>query len=363
MTAPPHIMIVLNRLGTGGAERVTLHLANGLAARGNRVTLVLISNGGVLEDKIGPEVELVRLNRSLERGAGMLRAAPQVARIIRSARPDIVLSPANHMNAMIVLAHRLASSNSRLTLKLTNPVERTGAGALRNRARRVLFRFAARSADLILALSTLAAEEAARVAPASAAKLRVVANPYVEDPLLDRAERRPEEPPLLLSVGRLTPQKDPLLMIEALAGLKDRPWRLAMLGEGPLLDRCRERVAQLGIADRVDFPGFDPNPAPWFGSARLFLLSSRYEELPAVLFEALAARCPIVSTAASASVVQALDSGRLGRLVPPGDAGRFRTAIGEALDGPREGPDAGEWLNEFTMSAGVESHAKALGLL
>lgn len=366
MTAdPPHLMIVLNRLGTGGVERVALRLANGLQSRGNKVTLVLFSSGGVLEREVSPEVELIQFNRALERGPGLLSAAPRLARLIRTRRPDILLSPGNHMHAAVLLAHRLAGAPTGLALKMTNPVERHHRGALGNRLRRAFFRTAARRANSVLALSPAAAEEARTVAPRAASKIHVVANPYVDSALLDpQPDESPSREgfPFLLSVGRLTPQKDPLMMIEALGGLQDRPWRLVMLGEGPLFAACRDRASALGIADRVSFEGFVPDPRSWFEKARLFLLSSRYEELPAVLFEALAARCPIVSTAASASVVAALDSGRLGRLVPPGDVAAFREAIGAALDDHADGPDARSWLEKFTFEAGVESHAQALGL-
>jgi glycosyltransferase involved in cell wall biosynthesis len=84
--------------------------------------------------------------------------------------------------------------------------------------------------------------------------------------------------------------------------------------------------------------------------------------LPAVLFEAMIARCSIVATAASAAVVDMLDRGRLGRLVPPGDSGAFRAAVEEALNDPSTPPDPGSWINRFTIGNGVASHAEALGL-
>ena len=364
--ATPHLMIVLNRLGTGGVERIALRLANGLAERGNRVSFVLLSGGGALEDRISPKVEVIRFGRSLERGAGLLRAAPRVAKLLRRDPPDVLLSPGNHMHALVLVARRIAGVSGTLALKMTNPVERAQTRPVRNRLRRALFRYAARHSDLLLMLSDAAAEEGRRIAPAAKSKIQVVDNPYVEEALLDRASKRRtsgrNDAPLLLSAGRLTPQKDPLMMLDAMAGLRSRAWRLVMLGEGPLADDCRKRAEALGIADRVDFPGFVPDASTWFEKARLFLLSSRYEELPAVLFEALAARCPIVSTAASGSVVDALDGGKLGRLVQPGDVEAFRAAVSVALDSPARGPDARQWLGRFTIGAGVESHARALGL-
>ena len=368
MAEPPHILIVLHQLGGGGVERVTLHLANGLAARGNRVTLALLRRGGVLEERLRPGVAAVTVGTSNpeERGIGLLTAARPLADLIQRERPDLLLSPGNHVHPLAMLAHRLAGvTECGLALKFTNPVERRGAGAVRNALRRAYFRQAANRSDLILTLSETARDQAAGIAQGSANKIKVVDNPYVEERLLARSHAAPakDEPPLLLSVGRLTDQKDPLMLIEALAGLKDRPWRLAMLGEGPLRAACEEKARALGLADRVEFPGFVADPSNWFARARLFLLPSRYEELPAVLFEAMVGRCAIVSTAASPSVIQLLDNGRLGRIVPPGDAEAFRAAVAAALDDPLPPPAADAWLERFTIGKGVASHAQALGLL
>lgn len=364
--AQPHILIALHQLGGGGVERVTLHLANGLAKRGNRVSLVLLRRGGVLEDRLSPDVEVIGIGGDApkERGIGLLRAVGPLSRIIRHARPDVLLSPGNHMHPLVLLAHRRAAlAGCRLALKFTNPVERAHAGRFRNAIRAAFFRYAAERADLVLALSEASAADAAKLAPEAADKTRIVDNPYVDERLLARKGRAAKvDPPLLLSVGRMIEQKDPLMLLEAVGGLQDRPWRLAMLGDGPLRQACEERARALGIAHRVEFPGFVPSPAPWFDKARLFLLSSRYEELPAVLFEAMVSRCSIVSTAASGAVVDLLDQGRLGRIVPPGDAAAFRAAIAHALDDQPAGRTPGAWIKRFTIWNGVTSHAKALGL-
>lgn len=359
-------MMALHQLGSGGVERVTLHLANGFATRGNRVSLALLKPGGVLEDRIDRRVEIIRPRgpRMKQRGIGLLRAARPLAEAIRRAEPDVLLSPGNHMHPLMLLAHRMAGvPNCRLALKFTNPIERDQAGRLRNAARAGFFRFAASRADLLLMLSQASRSEAERLAPAYAGSIRVVDNPYVEERLLKPTPRTAlADPPLLLSVGRLTEQKDPLMLLRALAAIGDRPWRLAMIGEGPLRSACEQEARALGIANRVEFVGFVPDPAPWFASARAFLLSSRYEELPAVLFEAMIARCVIVATAASAAVVDLLDHGRLGRIVPPGDSGSFAAAVADALDDRFPPPEPGEWISRFTIGNGVASHAKALGL-
>lgn len=366
MAGQPHVVIALHQLGGGGVERVTLHLANGLARRGNRVSLVLLRSGGVLEKQIDPAVGVIRPASGApgERGIGLLRAVRPLAQAIGRLDPDLLLSPGNHMHPLVLLAHRRAAlEDCRLALKFTNPIQRSGAGRVHNALRGGFFRYAADRADLILTLSETSRLEAAALAPEASGKTRIVDNPYVEERLLTR-KRRPAkvDPPLLLSVGRLTEQKDPLMLIEAMAGLTDRPWRLAILGDGPMRAACEARASALGIAHRVEFTGFVAEPGPWFDKARLFLLTSRYEELPAVLFEAMVARCSIVSTAASPAVVNLLDQGRLGRIVPPGDAGAFRAAVAHALDDLSPARIPGAWIKRFTIGGGVASHAEALGL-
>lgn len=365
MARGPRILIVLHRLGEGGVERVALHLANGLAERGNRVSLLVLRRDGVLHDRLGGSVELIEPPgfANSARGAGLLLAIPRVARAIRDVRPDVLLSPGNHLHPLLVLAHRQAAvGHCRLAIKLTNPVERPGGGRLGNALRRAFFRFAARRADVVLALSAPALDQAARIAPN--ARLRVVDNPCVDQSLLTP---RPSlvhsaRPPLLLSVGRLAAQKDPLMLLDAVAGLGTRPWRLAMLGDGPMRPLIEARAGALGIADRIDLPGYVADPAPWFDRARLFLMASRYEELPAVLLEAVAARCPIVATAASGSIVECLGGYPSARIVPAGDADAFRSAVIAALEDPAMPPDPAPWIARFTLGNGVSSHAEALGL-
>lgn len=355
-------MMLLHQLGQSGVERVTLHLANGLAARGNRVSLLVFRPGGALEDRLGAGVELIRPPRPAgpRRGLSLLRFVRFAAAAIRERSPDVLLSPGNHLHLLALLAHRRSGARSRLVLKLTNPVRRPGLGRPRNALRERVFRFAARHSEQVLVLSRPALDEAARLAPG--ARVALVDNPYVDDVLLSRHAPAKARPPLLLSVGRLSPQKDPLLPIEALAGLRGMEWRLAILGEGPLRAAIAARVAALGLEDRVELAGYVADPAPWFDRSAVFLLHSRYEELPAVLFEALAARCRIVATAASPAIEGVL-AGSGARLVPPGDSAAFRSAIADALRDPAEPEDAGGMLERFTIRNGVESHARALGLL
>jgi glycosyltransferase involved in cell wall biosynthesis len=125
-----------------------------------------------------------------------------------------------------------------------------------------------------------------------------------------------------LSVGRLETEKNPLLLADVLAGLvaRDSRWRLVIAGEGPMRAELEERLAELGVAEHADLRGYVPVDAglhDLYRSADFFLHVSWTEGLPQVIFEAFAARLPVVATAVG-GVPDA--AGEAALLVPPGDA-------------------------------------------
>ncbi|WP_433793567.1 glycosyltransferase [Actinoplanes sp. CA-252034] len=138
----------------------------------------------------------------------------------------------------------------------------------------------------------------------------------------------------LLAVGRLAPEKNPMLLLDALALLHSRRpdrFRLTWVGDGELRSAVRERTAELGIEDIVSLPGFVPigrELMAYYRRADLFVLTSVTEGLPQALVEAQANAVPIVATDVG-GVGVVLDDGRAGVLVPSRDA----TALAESIDG------------------------------
>jgi glycosyltransferase involved in cell wall biosynthesis len=127
----------------------------------------------------------------------------------------------------------------------------------------------------------------------------------------------------LLSVGRLEPEKSPLLLPEIVALLRrEAPWRLVVAGEGRLAAAVAARARELGVEDAVDLRGYVPHGDALFElyrSSHAFLHVSSTEGVPQVLFEAQAAGLPIVATDVG-GVAAALGHGARGLLVPRGDA-------------------------------------------
>ena len=168
----------------------------------------------------------------------------------------------------------------------------------------------------------------------------------------------------LLTVSRLDPEKNPLLLPEVLAALRTRDprWRLVVAGDGPLRAEFEARVAELGLEDAVELHGEVANgPELWslYRSCHAFLHVSHTEGLPQVLFEAQAAGLPLVATAVG-GVPAAVGDAAL--LVPSADAAAAARAVERLAAEPelrRQLIEAGlQTANRETLEAQVARHAE-----
>ncbi len=136
----------------------------------------------------------------------------------------------------------------------------------------------------------------------------------------------------LLTVGRVDREKNPLLLVRALAELNttspDR-YHLTWVGTGPMMEEVAAIAADLGIAHLVDLPGFvafGPELVARYHDAHAFVHVALTEGVPAVLMEALAAGLPVIATDVG-GVRVALNDGDVGRLIPPDDQPALVAAI------------------------------------
>jgi glycosyltransferase involved in cell wall biosynthesis len=121
-------------------------------------------------------------------------------------------------------------------------------------------------------------------------------------PPLDReAARRalgiPREDFVVGWVGRLSGEKGPDVLLDALPYLNDVPLAVSMIGAGPEEPALRARALQHRVADRIRWHGVVPDAERVFTAFDVWVLSSRTEGTPVVLFEAMAAGVPVVATA------------------------------------------------------------------
>jgi glycosyltransferase involved in cell wall biosynthesis len=125
------------------------------------------------------------------------------------------------------------------------------------------------------------------------------------------------EPPVILGIGRLVPQKGFHVLIKAFAQvLKTMDARLLILGDGPEYRMLKELASSLQIDDeRLSINTFVANPFVYLARCKVFVLSSFWEGLPGVLIEALACGANVVSTDCPSGPREILEDGKWGKLV------------------------------------------------
>jgi glycosyltransferase involved in cell wall biosynthesis len=352
-----HLALFLSGLSGGGAQRRMLTLAGAFAARGHRVEVVVPRSRGPFAAQLSPTVRLVTLDPLAGRLPGIgsrrpllvLAAVPALAGYLRRERPDAVLSTSNPANLACAWARGLAGSDTPLVLSAN--IHLSAAIARRARFWRPVLQWLARctysGADAVIAISRGVADDLPRAAGVPRQRVHAIPNPVAVDEIRNRASApvdhpwlAPGEPPLLLAVGKLAPQKDYPTLLRAFARLRAaRRARLVILGEGAQRGRLARLARRLGIASDVALPGFEPNPHAWMARASVFVLSSAWEGFSNALAEALACGCPVVSTECPSGPAEILDGGAFGPLCPVGDDRALAGAILRVLDAPPS-PDA-----------------------
>ena len=369
----PHVALFLKNERGGVAGR-RMHLAEALLRRGCRVDVltVWLRHGSV---GIPAGARVLQLSPSLRDWRvipGHYAAVPALARYLRRARPDVLLSATTPLNVAAVSAKYLSGTPVRLVISQHNPVSETIAFR-QYRSAPVMAHLVRKfypAADAVVAVSTGIAEDLEKVIGLNGTKVRIIHNPVITnaiEPLRGAPAEHPwfhdGGPPIVLAAGRLTTQKgfDDLIRAFALVRAR-RAARLLILGSGRDHDGLIELVHEQGLDDVVDLPGWVANPHAYMARANLFVLSSRYEGFGNVLVEALACGCPIVATNCVGGPADILEGGRFGRLVPVGEIEAMAQAILEALEAPADVAALRRRAMDFHVDRIVERYCEVLGV-
>jgi glycosyltransferase involved in cell wall biosynthesis len=169
--------------------------------------------------------------------------------------------------------------------------------------------------------------------------------------------------PVIVSVGRLVRAKNFGLLLRAFALLPARlDARLMICGDGSQHERLVALAARLGVADRVELLGHQPNPFRYVAAADLFVCSSVFEGANNALIEAIALGVPSVSTDCPSGARDILDDGRLGPLVPVDDERGLAEAMKSVLEAPLPAERLRAGAARFEPLASARRYAEALQL-
>jgi glycosyltransferase involved in cell wall biosynthesis len=323
--------------GPGGAERMLLTLADRLATGRSVIGVV---RGGWLETRAGAAgLPCVRLTGPGRRDPGIL---VEMLRVIRRERIGVLHAHEFYMSVLATAA----------SLVTGVPVVCTVHGKHYypdRRRRRWLYRLTAARARMVAVSRDLADYFCARTG-VRPGRVRVVHNGIDASHYAATSRDRglagtlgiPGDAFVVGTLGNLYPVKGHPDLVRALGILRERCPRmhLLVLGRGEMREPLLALAAALGVSDRLHLAGFREDAAECLGVMDAFALPSRSEGMPLSLLEAMAAGLPIVATRVG-GVPEALEDGRTGLLVPPGDPEALAGALAAVAEQPARAWDLG----------------------
>lgn len=293
------ITLLISSLAGGGAEGVCVNVANGLADNGWQVNLlVLHTNNAAYLKRVSPKVNLVVLGVNHARHALL-----PLLRYIRQHKPKKMLVFNYELAVLTVMLRSLFRFNTKIIARNINTISqkrKQHIGLWRKLVVKPLIDRFYGQCDHIINQCQAMRDDLISVFPNLADKTSVIYNPvakHVEDYAKAHDLTQVEKQDYLLCVGRLEKQKAFHYAIEGFAGIANEfpNIRLKIVGQGSLEQSLKQCAQDFGVADRVDFEGFQADMIPYYLHAKATLLTSLYEGFPNVLIESITLGTPVVA--------------------------------------------------------------------
>ncbi len=336
------VLFFIPSLEGGGAERVMVEILRSVDRERIEPVLVLLQPyaNSPFKKNIPEEIKVIVVDRNSDTTIDKIRQYVGFIRTVLSEKPHLIMSMLTHCNIMAILL-KLISGIRVIVCEHIIPSEviktKEGGRMLWFSTRHLIKTFY-RFADKIVAVSEGIKANLVEEFNIPPHKTEVLYNPVDLD-LISELSRVSaghvffkEGVPVLLSVGRLVPQKGFDILLKAFRKvLEEMDARLIILGEGQGREPLLMLAGDLAITGKVSFAGFQGNPYKFMSKADIFVLPSRYEGLPMVILEAMACGAPVVSSDCKSGPREILQDGSHGVLVPVEDVDALSAALSRLL--------------------------------
>ena len=204
------------------------------------------------------------------------------------------------------------------------------------------------------------------ISEAEKSKIVRIFNPLDTEEILTKAEKPvtnytfDDKLPTFISVGTVFPQKgfDRLLKVHKKLINEGLDHRLLIVGDGYDFENIKKLKTELGVDNTATMLGFTDNPYPYFKRADFYILSSRYEGFPTVLFEAMTLNKNIVATDVS-GVREMLNDGDLGLIIENSEVGIYE-GMKKALVNPESFENYQSKLQAYEMPFNLKNSVKSI---
>lgn len=292
-------------LSSGGAERVISILANDMVKEGNKIT-IFMWKGNTVFYQFDERIKIISIEEESQ-STSIIRKMLWLRGYVRKNRPDIFLSFLAIFN--IVCLVTLAGLKVKTIVCERNDPRFTPLQKPLRYIRNWIYKYS----DGIL---TQTDNNKIYFPDSIQKKTTVIYNPIFMDSCFVGSAKFAHKQKTIISVARLTPQKNQIMLIDAFAKFHEKypEHKLYIYGEGQSREKLENHIERLKLSDFIFLPGVVENVFEFLKSAEMFVLSSDFEGMPNSLLEAMCVGLPCISTKVSGAV-DLIDDGKNGFLV------------------------------------------------
>lgn len=325
VSARVRVVQIVNGLEAAGAERVVVEIAGALPKDDFDTSVVVVRDGPLRADLEEMGIEVHVTGGGFD--AGWPGVVSRISKHLRAIGPHIVNTHLIGSDIVGGLAARMA----RVPVIVSTQHDANARPLIYDLFRR----YSARWLDAVIPVAPSLVEYCVRARHMSPDRIHPIEN-CVDVGRFAGIPTPPHEPFTIGCVGRLTPLKGHEVAVSALVSLRERMpgARLLVAGDGPGRDALQEAVSAAGMAGAVEMLGPVQDIPAFLDGIDVLVHPSLQEGLPLAVLEAMAAAKPIVASDIP-SIRLALDGGRCGELVPPGDARALAGALVALAESPK----------------------------
>ena len=359
------VLFILDDLSGGGAERVFVNIANGFADNNIVVEFLVGEKKGVYLNLLNKTIPISEVG-----GTTLFKYLTTFPRILKRNNYSHIFTASHYASSAAIIAKKITRKQAKiyLTHHYSHPASRPIKYLKGEVILKLIHFFITPHADKIIAVSKGSLDWLRKFSHHKLRQGTFIYNPVFDDTICALAVEQVNFPTdikdkiVLLTVGRLSEQKDHLTLIKAFGVFKQihNNALLFVLGTGPLQLMLENYIEENGLSDCVYLMGFQVNPYKWMAKCDVFILSSIYEGFGNVIVEAMALGKTVVSTNCPSGPAEILQDGALGYLCLVNDPVAMSASIEKALQKPIDANILQQSATQYTISEIVKKYIEIL---
>lgn len=351
----------------GGAERMMVNLAKGLAEKSIDVTVYVVNSTGPYLKEVPENIPI----KSFDAKYGVKSIVPKIRKVLKNDGLTAFISTQMHINSAV----GIASIGLKIKPKIIFREANTPSKIINSRIEGQIYKWCYSFADHFVAVSMGVKQDMVKYFSLAEAIVSVVYNPAIDKSIYDKMNEEVDHPwfldsatPVIIGVGRFAPQKAFEDLVDAFIFVrKQRKARLVILGKknegSDYFKMIQKKINDSGFKDDIALLGFVDNPFKYLKRADIFVLSSKFEGLPGVLIQAMACGCQIVSTNCPSGPSEILANGMYGELIDVKQPNKLAKGILNKLNNPINVNLIQKRANHYNVESAVSNYLNVLNSL